>query len=65
MIRRRETNKEKEQKEFESDLREEFEDTMAELRQEYEKQMSEFNVKMKAYKLQRTRKVVFLLKTSS
>lgn len=50
-------NKEKEVKEFERELKEEFEETLAERREEYERSMNEFNFKMKAYKLQKTRKV--------
>lgn len=50
-------NKEKEVKEFERELKEEFEETLAERRDEYERSMNEFNANMKAYKLQKTRKV--------
>lgn len=54
---RKEVNKEKEQRQFERELKEEFDDILFELREESERQMNDYNAKMKAWKLQKTRKV--------
>lgn len=52
-------DKEKEREQFEKELNEEFEETLAELREDYDRNLIEFNSKMKAWKLQKTRKVFF------
>lgn len=45
-------------KQFERELKEEFDETLAELREEYERQIHEYNANLKAWKLQKTRKVL-------
>ena len=53
---RKEANKAREEKHYDKELKDEFEDTMAELREEHEAKMANFDLKMKAWKFQQTKK---------
>lgn len=44
-------------RQFEKELKEEFDDTLVELKEEHERQINDYNTKLKAWKLQKTRKV--------
>ena len=47
----------KEQKQIDKELKEEFDEILAEKKEELEKETSEYNIKLKAWKFQQTKKV--------
>ena len=57
IIKKKDVNKSVEEKEFEQDLVEEYEDLIAEKREEFNTEMAKYSAELKAWKLQQTRKV--------
>ncbi len=57
IIKRKEVKRQKEEKQFDTDLKEELEEIMNEKQDEYNLELSVYEQKIKAYKLQKLRKV--------
>lgn len=59
IIKKKEVNEQKEEKQFERDLKEELEELINEKSEEYQLELSVYEQKVKAFKLQKIRKVKY------
>jgi hypothetical protein len=57
LFNRKESNRAAEEKEYQRELDDEYNDILADKKEEYAKKHAEYSVQLKAWKLQRTRKV--------
>lgn len=56
LVKRKDVNKTKEERQFEKDLREELDEIIAEKKEEYQRELAEYTQKLKAFNFRNTQK---------